>query len=136
MLCCGVRIDFRLGLLVLDLRPFLLWHLIHTFHLQSILCVQVVALRMFVDPGICSCLHIVHLDVLFSISRLLLVVFPLECLVMLLSLPLEVSNRSNIFVSIHAVIYSASLFTDVSHKKSKHNAKSEQAQSNKQQTNI
>ena len=46
MLCCGIRIDSRLGLLVLDLHPFLPWHLVRIFRLQSILCVQVVALRM------------------------------------------------------------------------------------------
>src|SRR5210317_372804 len=95
MLCCGIHIDFRLGLLVLDLHSFLPWHLVRIFRLQSILCVQVVALHMFVDLGTCSCLHIIRLDVLFSISRLLLVGFPLEYLMMLLSLPFCMSMETS-----------------------------------------
>ena len=81
-------IDFLLGLSGQDLRPFLLWRLVRIFRLQSILCVQVVALHMFLGLGTSSCLHdIARLGVLLAIFHLLLVAFLLGCLVMLLSLP-------------------------------------------------
>ena len=96
MLGCGTRKDFRLGLLVLGLRPFLLWHLVRIRHLQSILCVQVVALLRFVGLGTCSCLHIIHLGVLLSIFRLLLLVFQRGWLVRLLSLPFGMSMETSV----------------------------------------